>query len=199
MRSIARPTSRVAREVSGYFAHALKLQFMSRTVPASSCTKVGAESRSQTRSLGTRCSRTLLRRRRAHARCSVHAARTLSSWQRISTRSYCASTRAISAYTHGIGPSLPGQSGSWCGQAIQVASCGCPLGGEGEARGHAVNGSRFTVIGRPRSAPASRGRPITDNRQPTTAFTLPDISTESARTRRSGGRAGRASCGASPR
>jgi hypothetical protein len=27
----------------------------------------------------------------------------------------------ISAYTQGMGPSFPGQSGSWCGQAIQVA------------------------------------------------------------------------------
>ena len=38
------------------------------------------------------------------------------------------------AYTHGIGSSLPGQSGSWCGQAIQVAAWSSNSAGTGTVR-----------------------------------------------------------------
>src|SRR3954468_7139101 len=87
---------------------------------------VGAESRSHTRSLGAMCRRYFSAL--SFTPCAVRSKRALSAtawlWQRISTRSKSLSARTISAYTHGIGPSFPGQSGSWCGHAIQVASCG---------------------------------------------------------------------------
>ncbi len=89
------------------------------------CTPVGAESRSQTRSVGTMCRRT----RSSATPCASSAWRARRSARlgrdRGSRPARARRGRAtISAYTHGIGPSLPGQSGSWCGQAIQVARCG---------------------------------------------------------------------------
>ena len=113
-----------------YFAQALKRPVRaSTTAPAVVDEAVGAESRSQTRSVGTTCRRTSS----ARTPCAASASRASLAHVVVVAEdldgSCSAMTRAISAYTHGIGPSFPGQSGSWCGQAIQVASCALPLGG----------------------------------------------------------------------
>ncbi len=102
-----------------------------------------APSRAATRGRLGRCGGVPGRERRC-ARQAWRAAlsRTSSEWHRISTCSRRASTRAISAYTQGIGSSFPGQSGSWCGQLIQVARCGAHSAGIRRA------GDPATVTGR---------------------------------------------------
>ena len=58
--------------------------------------------------------------------------------------------RTISAYTHGIGANLPGQSERWCGQASQVPACGSHSAGMRKPGRRAVEGvgMRHGVVGK---------------------------------------------------
>src|SRR5579862_593658 len=70
------------------------------------------------------------------------------SWHSTWIISAGARARTISAYTHGIASSFPGQSGSWCGHATQVDSCGS----------HSA-GMRYAIT-RPSSEVSLEDRPV---------------------------------------
>src|SRR5262249_7746797 len=91
--------------------------------PGRAVTKIGPESRSQERSVLTTWNWTFDRSVRTEPRTPVTSSRVVASRTSSSTRSYRASVRTISAYTHLIGANFPGQSDLRGGKASQVAGC----------------------------------------------------------------------------
>ena len=140
-------------------------------------TKIGAEV-ARPAAIGGRDGKTPRRSRSAplFSRMRRAARSSARSCTRMRTRSTRARCRTMSAYTHGIGANLPGQSVRSCGQrarwlrAVPIRrACGSPACARELGECDAC-GARFTRA----------------------------IARGSARRRRCGGRAGRASCGALP-